>query len=502
MKKLLLTLCMLTALPGVVAVHAQRFDAVERRNPWNGGVNRAGLRSDTLSLSYAEAWASKQNGALTSHSQSDDSFAAGVKTESIRHLKRVSFAGRFDYSYFDGRNMCGSMFMQPGFYPMDIYEFTPGRKIRENYAFTGALSADLAAEWRGGLWVDFAAGNYAKRKDLRHKNTRLDFAVAPGVQWHRGDWAVGAAYLFVKNSERVEASEIGSTPLSYEAFFDKGLYYGEQSLWTGNGIHLTEAGINAFPVRETMHGASVQLQWRMLFAEAEYRREKGDTGEKGTTWHEFDGDRFAARVTASLAGGKSMHYLRWSLVWRGRENREQILQHETVGGVTNTVGYGSVPVYAERSVRTGIEYEWACGASNLRAGAEYLLQRQQSSLLYPLLREQRLHTWRAKAEGLWSLGRMELSAGIFCSWGDWSAEERAEAGPEPDSAYPLRLDEYAEWDNEYRTATRAGASLGVRVRIVKGFYADLSARYEHGFGLHRVPQPNRVEAILSLGYRW
>lgn len=109
---------------------------------------------------------------MTGHSSSDDSWNAGARTESVRHLKKVSFAGGFGYDYFDGRNMCGSMFTEPGYYPVDILEFTPGRKIREDYTFTGGVSAVLGRRWTGGLRVEFEAQNYAKRKDLRHKNTR------------------------------------------------------------------------------------------------------------------------------------------------------------------------------------------------------------------------------------------------------------------------------------------------------------------------------------------
>ena len=153
MKKILfhtlLTLLALTCAPA--ALRAQRFETVERRNAWNTGPDRAGLRGDTLSLSYAEVWAGKQNGAFTDHSRSADGFSAGVRTESIRHFEKISFAGGFSYDYFQGRDMCGSMFIRPGYYPFDIYEFTPGRKNRETYAFRGEMAVDLGRQWRGGL---------------------------------------------------------------------------------------------------------------------------------------------------------------------------------------------------------------------------------------------------------------------------------------------------------------------------------------------------------------
>lgn len=496
----LLTLLAVTA--GTTALQAQRFETVERRNAWNQGPNRSGLRSDTLSTSYAEVWAGKQNGGFTDHSCTADGFSAGVRTESIRHFKKISFAGGFYYDYFQGRDMCGSMFLQPGFYPVDIYEFTPGRKNRETYAFRGEMSVELAPQWRGGLLVDFAAANYAKRKDLRHKNSRLDFEIAPAVQWHAGDWALGAAYLFGKNSERIEASEIGSTPLSYEAFFDKGLFYGDRSLWTGNSIHLTEAGVSAFPIREILHGASAELQWKMLYADLTYRRSAGDSGEKGIVWHEFGGDNLQAHLVAGFGPERSRHFVRAMIDWNSRENAESVLTRETTGGVTNTFAWGTVPVYAERSLATRLEWEWMCGASNLRAGADYELLRRQSSLLWPETREQALRSWRVWTEGTWAVGRAELSGGLFASWGRHADWERSTGDAVTATGYPERLDAYADWNTEYRTATRVGCSLGVRVRVVKGFYVDASARYEHGFDLQFIPQPNRVEALLALGYKW
>ena len=98
----ILTILMLAAVSAATA--QERFDYIFRRNPWNGGPNAAGIRQDSLSRSYAEIYFTKENGGLTGHSASDDSWNAGAKTESVRHLKKVSFSGGFGYDYFDGRN--------------------------------------------------------------------------------------------------------------------------------------------------------------------------------------------------------------------------------------------------------------------------------------------------------------------------------------------------------------------------------------------------------------
>ena len=56
-------------------------------------------------------------------------------------------------------------------------------------------------------------------------------------------------------------------------------------------------------------------------------------------------------------------------------------------------------------------------------------------------------------------------------------------------------------ETEYLTAKRLGAGLGVR-RNIKRFYVELYARYEHGFDLQYVAQPNRVRATVSAGYNF
>ena len=53
--------------------------------------------------------------------------------------------------------MSGSMFIHPGFYPVDILEFTPGRKDLQTYSFMGGIATNLNPNWRLGGKIDFAS---------------------------------------------------------------------------------------------------------------------------------------------------------------------------------------------------------------------------------------------------------------------------------------------------------------------------------------------------------
>lgn len=489
----------LLAVMSLGSVGAQeRFDRVVRRNPWNDGVMAAGIRQDTLSRSFAEVYFVKENGGMTDRSASDDSWNAGARTASIRHLEKISFAGSFFYDYFDGRNMCGSIFTVPGLYPVDIVEFTPGRKVRETYAFTGALSAVLGERWTGGLQVDFMARNYAKRKDLRHKNTRLDFEFAPSVMYRAGRFAVAAAYIVGVDREQIEAEEIGSSAESYMAFFDRGLRYGSLQLWESNDLHLSTAGVSGFPVKQTTQGAALGAQYGVLHAQLSYRFRQGETGER-IALHEFETHELSGAVALALGQAESRHEVRLGAEWQQLDNRETIVSYENINGVANPQMHGSVPIFGRRSLDVRAEYEWTTTRTDLRAGVLGSFLDRESTLMYPYVQGQRLHYGSVWADWVQRFGHWELNvAADFRTGGFRERETRFETTAVPGD-YPVRLTEWYDYENEYLTADRLSLGAGVR-RHIHGFYIDLSARYERGFGLRFIGRADRVRAVLSVGY--
>lgn len=482
------------------ALWAQGFDYVERRNGWNAGLNAAGLGRDSISLSYAEIYAVKRNGKFIDVSDSPDSWNAGARTRSIRHIGRVSFAGGFGYDYFEGRDMCGSMFIEPWFYPFDIAEFTPGRKTLETYDLDGRVAVCIGKGWSLGLGADFMAANYAKRKDLRHANRRLDFGVAPSVLYAVGDLAFGAAYSFRKNAERVTAEEIGSTPESYEAFFNKGLWYGVRELWTGSGIHLDEAGVIGFPVSEIAHGVSLQAQWRMLLVDAGFSYGRGHTGERGVEWHDFDRRGVDLRASAWFGGLDRMHFIRTGASWAVRRNRENVLGRETTDGITQTFIYGSNTVYAERVASFNVEYEYVCARTDLRVGLHTFFTDGLSTLMYPFAYGRRLYRVSMHVDDRLFVRRFEIRASLRFSWGgssryDASVDSSAEAGE-----YPSCLTEYYDRSTEYRTAPALEVGTGLRYNIARGFHVGIEGGWRHGFNLRYVAGANAWKAVLKVGY--
>lgn len=483
----------LFVLLAAAASGQQRYDDAVRHNAWNMGGGVAGLRCDSLSTSYAEIYALKEGGGMKPSYASDDSWNFGAQMRSILRMEKISFAGGFGFDYFRGRNMCGSMFGEPGYYPVDILEFTPGVKIRETYTFDGGLSAELGRGLLLGVGIDFEAGSYSKRKDLRHKNNILDFGVMPSLTYRFADGAAGVTYIFAKRGESLSANEYGISSETYDAFFDKGICFGEQSLWTGNGIHLDYSGVSGFPVREFANGAMVQAEWHGVYADVSYRRRTGRTGEKQTIWHEFAADDIAAHAAANFGG---RWFVRASFSLSGQTNNENVLNSVTDNGVTTDRKFGSNTVFARNTTAASLEAEYCTARWLIVAGGRWRSLERLSTLSYPHWRSHTMNFGELFADARATFGSFEVSLSVA---GGKGGSEMSGDGAD-DSDYPLCRTDFLAAETEWYTAARICAGAGLRYNIRK-FYVDLRGDYMRGFNTVAIGR-DRWSVRLSAGYRF
>lgn len=491
-------ICLLSLLAGMVS--AQSFEVVERRNFWNTGANVTGIRLDSVTISYAEIYGRGINGGFRNSYEASKAWSGGVVAQTITHLEKYSMIGSFSFDHTSGHDMNGSMFINPGSYPVDVLEFTPGRKDLQTYSFMGGISADIDPKWRLGGKFDFVAANYAKRKDLRHTNYRLDMKVAPGVMYHCGQWAVGFSYIFGKNSETIKAEEVGNSADSYYAFLDKGLMYGAYETWEGSGIHLSESGINGFPVKEISHGAAIQLQYGSFYADVEYLYSSGSVGEKETIWFEFPKHSISSHVGYRVERGATSHFARLNIVWSHQVNNENILGKETSDGITITHKYGSNRIFEREVFTVNPEYEFTAPKGDLRFGIEISSLKRLTTQMYPYVATQSMTCIRAYVSGTLHAGKFDLKAGAAFASGNFVEKSRDEKTPAEPGDPPYRLTEYYNIQNEYLTAPRVRIQLGLRYNFMRGMYAEVEAGVTRGFNLQHIEGANRWSGALKFGY--
>lgn len=453
---------------------AQTFDIVERRDFWNAGRNVNGLRTDSLTVSYAELKADYTSGKFRDVSDPKSVWSAGAEAGTITHLKKFSMIGAFSFRNSECQKACGSMSARPGYYPVDICEFTPGRKTRQTYSFLGGIAVDLNESWRLGGKIDFAAENYTKRKDLRHTDYLLDMTVAPSVMWHRGALALGLSYVFSKNSETITAEELGISSNVYEAFLDKGMMYGAKSAWDNSILHIKEAGVSGFPSRELINGGAVQFQWGNFYADVEALASKGSIGEKQKIWYNFDGWSVGVKMDYRLPAARHSHYFRGHYSFRTQNNDENILEDVTENGVTISRKFGSNAIFTRQNISSGIEWELLCDRGEyFNAGFGWTQDREISTMAYPYINTCKADVLNAYASCLIKFGRFDWKINAVVSKG-WDNETHRKSSDIETKGEPFRLEEYESMMTAYKICAKANAGMALRYNFRNGIYIDVS----------------------------
>ena len=243
----------------------RNYQFVKRTDAWLTSQNAAGLtRLNHPSISEAEVSLTKRKGGHIDWYQSPDVLQVTANVESFTRIsQRTVVFGAMTYDNFSGRDMAGSAFINPDHKPFDIVEYSlvnTGTKHRDTYRLTGAVGIDVGRGTAVGLRLDYTAANYAKYKDLRHKNKLMDLTFTAGLNRQLSivncQFTVGANYLYQRTTESVTFSLYGNEDKVYKSLIDYGTFMGRVEQFGSSGY--TDQG-REMPLVDDYNGASIQF---------------------------------------------------------------------------------------------------------------------------------------------------------------------------------------------------------------------------------------------------
>ena len=475
-----------------------------QEDPWREGVNLGGI-------TVAEGADARLCGKFTSGdfrlpSEGGQLWAAGASAEAETLKKGLVLVGNFGFDMVYGNGMMGSMFTEPGYYPVDILEFTPGPKTKQAYDIGGGIAWRNSSRWTPSVTARFRGVNYSKRKDLRHTTYRQETGLVPSLLYEGDGFRIGASYLFEKTSEFIQAEQIGSaTAETYYAFLDKGMRYGTYQAWNGSGVHLAEAGVDRFPVKEFSNGLALQASVRPFYADVSYSLTDGEIGEKGFTWFRFPGAKAEAKFIWTLETGAGTHAFLARYQWQRQQLYESVLERETVGGVTTPKYYGQNLILQHRSFTAGPSWQFAHKDGwSLQAGLDFIRTRDLSTLMYPF--------WDLDES---TLMRLEVSAQIplgnflvLASFGGGNKLGSHNHVVDTDdenigvSSTPFRLTDWWDPEQEFTDASRVTVGLGLRYTLpgTVPLYFEAGANFLKAFKVTLLPGTYRQTTHIAIGY--
>ena len=276
--------------------------------------------------------------------------------------------------------------------------------------------------------------------------------------------------------------------------------YGAYEAWNGSGIHLSESGINGFPVKELSHGAALQLQWKGFYGDIEYMDSSGSAGEREAIWFKFPTHRITSHLSYRFKQGDKEHFLRLNLQWSHLTNNENVISKETVNGITTTYVNGSNRIFEQDVFSANPEYELISPRGELRLGTELSASKRLVTQMYPYVASEKMLCSRTYISGILHTGRFDLKAAASFSTGDFTEKSRTVETATEAGNPPYRLTDYYNLQNEYATATHATLRLGLRYHFNRGIYAEVQGSYTHGFNLNYIEGASQWNETIKLGY--
>ena len=266
------------------------YQFVKHADAWLTSHNAAGLTSfRSQNIAQAELSVNYATGRLVDFGGAVKTLQADVHVESFYRINpRTIVFGQVGYTNHTGRHMTGSAFMPSStrHLPFDIVEDSltnEGTKHRDTYELSGAVGIDMGRGVSLGIRMDYTAANYAKYKDLRHKNKLMDMVLSAGILAEPTQWlSIGADYLYHRRTESVSFSLYGREDKVYKSFINYGPFIGKVEQFGNYG--LTDK-TREMPLADDYNGFGLQMAVDFLpslsfYHQFTYLQRKGYYGRK------------------------------------------------------------------------------------------------------------------------------------------------------------------------------------------------------------------------------
>ena len=401
-------------------------------------------------------------------------WSAGARAESVRHGERTSWMGSVSLEHKTGYGMLSSMSLEPGYFPVDLLEFTPGTKSRETGRLEAGFVTDLGYEYAAGIKASFQAGSLGKRTDVRHSAFGVDLQVEPTLTYVMDDnMGFAAAYVFRLKTQRVKYPGDENA-----VFLDKGLRY---------GTFLEKEGV--FPVRETSQGFSGRFYSEEVEGGLEWIWKRGHAGGSDAGRFLFPGSKVSAFYQQVFLAESADHVIRVS----GQRDRDQLRQQ-------NAEGSGIAAVSDRKYLDAELKYEirFLHGAVR-RLGLALEGHRREDRALSPLSDQVKRNLGAATISSSFTLGALDLGFEVQAAGALWRDRGRSR-DETTDTPYRRTEDWLRLMDYYMAPQVGTGGSLTYHFSSPQGMFLRLDGHWLHALRKTATGGQNREIGTVTVGY--
>ena len=438
------------------------------------GLLRTNLENRPEFEGTAAVWGGVEEGGYRPAYAAPFQWSAGAEAKAVRHGKYTSWKGALSFEQVAGQNMFSSMFMEPGYYPLDLLEFTKGPKSRQNIRLEGGFLTDFGYDWAAGIKATVKASNIMKQEHVHHTNFGISAQVEPTLTFVMDDdMGLASSYIVRLRTESIKASPDGEG--EHILFLDKGLRYGSYvDVMTG------------FSVQELAHGISELFYSPEFTMGAEIIWKRGKVGEDQ---FRFPGSTLSLFAEYAILADNTDHVMRLGF----KRQRDQLRM------VTED-GFAALSGRRVRNMDMKYEAKFLHGV--LKSAGIVLNGNQWFENAFVTCADQILR-YDGTVTFLTSLsfGAIDLDVHYLAGKGWWKdrGQDAVDGDENPDRAT-------GDWlrKMDYMMAPRMafGGTITARIPAVKGLFFQLNADWHHAFNVTLLRGKNREIASLKVGYKF
>ena len=492
-------------------------DFVLKGLPFTMSKNPCGLLwMNSLNLSQAKLGFIKNNGGLVNYHESDDDFEIKAEASSIFHFnEKIILRGEMSYSFFEGKHMSGSSFIDPYTNAFNITEFddsNQGKKKLERYHILAEVGYNLYKGWVIGGSFDLVSANYSKMKDLRHSNTLSDIKADIGLAYEiNPSFSIGASYHYSKSIEDILFRRYSIAEKHYDMLISAGSFWGKRKSYDE---HVGMISTEEKPVINKSNGGTLQLQYRpsdkiLLFLDGGYSDVNGSYGIKSPTSIEYlyhTGKNYLLNLNAVLKPTKtSRHIASLKIQSTSRDNYENVFKETVNDDFVNEVTYHDAVFIGSndsKAISTSYRYDWniienqPLWSADIKAQISNLDRKGES---YPYFRKDCITTMDLQISGKKSFlkNKDRWSFGLSLDYHDGLKDQLEDGSylPNPTQVKPKEADIMLHKEREFFGKPQLGLSPSISYsRQFKKLTAFAEGNYSFKKSLEKV-------AYLSDGHQ-
>jgi len=206
------------------------LDYLLKNNFWLQGNNAAGLVFNNKALeqvgdySQIDGTIAHSEGPFRNLYTSASEQQYKLNTFSYMKFDKIYLYGNFTYDYNFRKEVKWHGLLNPASSPFMLADSIPGNQATERFSFDAGIALSLNKYFSAGVYVNYTVASLAKHKDMRNRNTYMNFLIRPGIAFRSPYWNLGANFIYERTTEKIEYTQY-ETSTSKTLFSLSGLWF-------------------------------------------------------------------------------------------------------------------------------------------------------------------------------------------------------------------------------------------------------------------------------------